>query len=41
MGNDIWDKTMGKVQKALGESTNNDSNKLNEEVKRIKKMMNL
>ena len=41
VGNDIWDKTMGKVQKALGESTNNDSNKLNEEVKRIKKMMNL
>jgi len=41
VGNDIWDKTMGKVQKALGESTNNNSNKLNEEVKRIKKMMNL
>ncbi len=41
VGNKIWDETMGKVQKALGESTNNDSNKLNEEVKRIKKMMNL
>jgi len=40
-GNKIWDETMGKVQKALGESTNNNPNKLNEEVKRIKKMMNL
>jgi len=41
VGNKIWDETMGKVQKALGESTNNNSNKLNEEVKRIKKMMDL
>jgi len=40
-GNDIWDKTMGKVQKALGESTNHKSNNLNEEIKRMKKMMRL
>ena len=41
VGNDIWDKTMGKVQKALGESTNHKSNNLNEELKRMKKMMDL
>lgn len=41
VGNDIWDKTMGKVQKALGESMNHKSNNLNEEIKRMKKMMDL
>lgn len=40
-GKEIWDKTLGKVQNALGESTEHNSNNLNEEVRRIKKMMNL
>lgn len=38
-GEEIWNKTMGKVQKAMGESVNSKSNRLNEEINRIKQMM--
>ena len=38
-GEEIWNKTMGKVQKAMGESFNSKSNRLNEEINRIKQMM--
>lgn len=38
-GEDIWNKTMGKIQKAMDESINSESNRLNEEINRIKKMM--
>jgi hypothetical protein len=38
-GEDIWNKTMGKIQKAMAESVNSESNRLNEEINRIKKMM--
>ena len=40
-GEMAWAQTLGKVQNALGESTEHNSNNLNEEVRRIKKMMNL
>ena len=40
-GKAIWAQTGGKIQNALGESTEHNSNNLNEEVRRIKKMMNL
>lgn len=39
VGQEIWDKTMGKVQKAMSESVDYESNRLNEEINRIKKMM--
>jgi hypothetical protein len=38
-GEDIWNKTMGKIQKAMTESVNSESNRLNEEINRIKEMM--
>ena len=41
IGNDIWDKTMGKFQVEITKSDSSESKKLNEEIKRIKKMINL
>jgi len=40
-GKRAWAETGGKIQNALAESTEHNSNNLNEEVRRIKKMMNL
>lgn len=41
IGNDIWDKTMGEFQLEITKSDSSESKKLNEEIKRIKKMINL
>ena len=38
-GEEIWNKTMGKIQKAMKESVNDNSSKLDEEINRIKKIM--
>lgn len=38
-GEEIWGKTMGKIQKAMGESVNVESNRLDEEINKIKKLI--